>query len=404
MTPSEIKLLQERLMLLPLDQRAIAMALASKMSSLGIGATFVKHIDGPVVESYFFRLSASVPLAKVLSKSEDMAFATNRESAVIMREGNLIAIQLAKTERKKVDFNECLFQTAPELFKLKAPILLGKTSVGANAWLDLAEEPHALIAGSTGSGKSMFLLSTICTLAVIKKPEELRLFIIDSKQIDLTLCEALSHVQRVARNALEFHEVLDYLHNEMRRRNSLLSGIARNIDEYNTIQQNTGSYSKLSRIILIIDEFADVLEEDYSQAKAKIEPFTSFTRLGERLRSLAQLSRASGIHIIAATQRPSVKITSGDLKVNLPCRISFKLSSVHDSKTVLKEVGAESLLGKGDMLVQSVSNSLLRVHAPYVEMGTLGAILADVEGVRNTLQNVITAQEQGVHAHALGEG
>jgi S-DNA-T family DNA segregation ATPase FtsK/SpoIIIE len=183
----------------------------------------------------------------------------------------------------------------------------------------------------------------------------------------------------------------------MRRRNTLMSGIARNIDEYNQIQSIGGS-SRLPRILLIIDEFADLIEEDYLQAKAKIEPFNSFARLGERLRYLAQLSRAAGIHIIAATQRPSVKITSGDLKVNLPCRISFKLTSSFDSKTVLREVGAESLLGQGDMLVQTVSKEkMFRCHAPYVALDDLAAILMNPEGVRDTLVRV-AADSQSTQA------
>jgi S-DNA-T family DNA segregation ATPase FtsK/SpoIIIE len=190
----------------------------------------------------------------------------------------------------------------------------------------------------------------------------------------------------------------------MRRRNSLLSGIARNIDEYNQIQQATGG-GNLPRILLIIDEFADLIEEDYLQAKAKIEPYASFARLGERLRYLAQLSRASGIHIIAATQRPSVKITSGDLKVNLPCRIAFKLTSIFDSKTVLREGGAESLLGSGDMLVQSVSEErVMRVHAPFVELDTLAAILINAEGVRDTLLQVASAERKAAQEHVLSSG
>jgi DNA segregation ATPase FtsK/SpoIIIE-like protein len=139
---------------------------------------------------------------------------------------------------------------------------------------------------------------------------------------------------------------------------------------------------------LVIDEFADIIEEDYSQAKAKVEPFKSFSRLAERLRQLAQLSRAAGINIIAATQRPSVNITSGDLKVNLPLRIAFKLTSRHDSITVLKEQGAENLLGQGDMLVQSSLRPIFRAHAPFVDLNTLGAILSNAEGVRDTLKQV----------------
>ncbi len=376
------------------EQKGLAAALALKLLALGGGSpSYNNFIEGPLVETFYFKLSSSTPLSKIMGKGEDLAFACGRESAVVIREGALIGIQISKKKenRSKVDFNAGLFKLAPQLLSARIPILLGQTHRGEYVSLDLADEPHALIAGSTGSGKSMFLLSTICTLAVCKRPEDIQMVIVDSKQVDLAICEGIPHINKICRNALDLHNALDGLHNEMRRRNALLSGIARNIDEYNQIQHSTGS-PRLPRILLIIDEFADLIEEDYLQAKAKIEPYASLSRLGERLRYLAQLSRASGIHIIAATQRPSVKITSGDLKVNLPCRISFKLTSLFDSKTVLREAGAESLLGSGDMLVQSVSNEkMFRCHAPFVELDTLAAILMDSEGVRNTLQMVTEA-------------
>jgi S-DNA-T family DNA segregation ATPase FtsK/SpoIIIE len=369
-------------------------ALSLKIVSLGAGVTYSHYIEGPLVETFYFKLSASTPLAKIMGKSEDLSLATGRDSCVIVREGSFIGVQLsrAKEDRKKVDFNSCLFRLAPKLLEARIPILLGQTHKGEYVYLDLADEPHALVAGSTGSGKSMFLLSTICTLAVTKTTDEIQIIVVDSKQVDLALCQGIPHVIKVCRNALDLHDALDNLHNEMRRRNALMSGIARNIDEYNQVQRSSGGI-KLPRLLLVIDEFADLIEEDYLQAKAKIEPYASFSRLGERLRYLAQLSRASGIHIIAATQRPSVKITSGDLKVNLPCRISFKLTSLFDSKTVLRESGAEYLLGSGDMLVQSVSSEkMFRAHAPFVELDMLGTVLMNAYGVRDTLVQVANAE------------
>jgi DNA segregation ATPase FtsK/SpoIIIE, S-DNA-T family len=388
---------------LPPGNQKTAVALSLKLISLGATATFSHFIEGPLVETYYFKLGPSTPLAKIMGKGEDMAFATERESAVIMREGGLIGIQLSRQDRQVVDYNTALFKLAHELLTARLPVLLGQTYKGEYKFLDLADEPHALIAGATGSGKSMFLLSTICTLAITKTPEQLQMIIVDSKQVDLALCSELPHVKQLCRSALDLHHALDFLHNEMRRRNSLLSGIARNIDEYNSIQNSVGG-DELPRLVLVIDEFADLIEEDYLQAKAKLEPYASLPRLGERLRSLAQLCRASGINIIAATQRPSVKITSGDLKVNLPLRIAFKLLSNHDSKTVLKETGAENLLGHGDMLVQSVSSALFRAHAPFVKLGDLAAILANLSGVRDTLMTIAShAQSAQVALPATAE-
>ena len=393
---------QSAINFLPALQRTTAVGLGLKLSSLGASATFDHYQEGPLVETFYFRLGSNTPLSKIMGKAEDFAFATNRESAIVLRELSLIGIQLSRVDRQKVDFNSCLFALAPKLLSARIPILLGQNHKGDYEYLDLADEPHALVAGSTGSGKSMFLLSSICTLSICRTPEQIQMFVVDSKQVDLALCEGLPHIKKMCRNALELHDALDFLHNEMRKRNTLMSGIARNIDEYNQVQEVNGGQS-LPRLLLIIDEFADLLEEDYLQAKAKIEPYASFPRLGERLRYLAQLSRAAGIHIIAATQRPSVKITSGDLKVNLPCRISFKLTSLFDSKTVLRESGAEYLLGSGDMLVQSVVRErMFRAHAPFVELDTLAAILANVDGVRDTLIMVASASGKPVATLAQG--
>lgn len=372
---------------LPQETQMVVAMISIKMQSLGIPVQYHHYINGPMVETFFFYLQASVPLAKVFARSDDIALATARDSVIIIREGQFIGFQISKAVREMVNFNQCLFKMAPQLIKMRLPILLGASYTGEYKALDLAEEPHALIAGSTGSGKSMFLLSTACTMAVVKKPEELKMIIVDSKMVDLTVLEGLPHVTTMCRNALDLHLALDVLLNEMRRRNSLLAGVARNIDEYNALPLFTnGLQAKLPRIVLIIDEFADLISEDYEQAKTKQEPFKSYQRLGDRLRTLAQLSRASGINIIAATQRPSVQITGGDLKVNLPCRIAFKLTSLHDSKTVLKETGAEHLLGKGDMLVQTTTQPMFRAHAPWVDMTTLRAILADTSNIRGMMQ------------------
>ena len=196
-----------------------------------------------------------------MGKNEDLALATARDSCVTIREAGFIGIQLAKDkkDRKRVDFNSGLFKLAPQLLAARIPILLGQTHRGEYVYLDLADEPHALIAGSTGSGKSMFLLSTICTLAVTKLQSELQMVIVDSKQVDLAICESIPHINKVCRNALQLHEALDGLHNEMRRRNSLLSGIARNIDEYNSIQRVNGGnrayqeyYSSLMNLRILL--------------------------------------------------------------------------------------------------------------------------------------------------------
>ncbi|HEY1646309.1 MAG TPA: DNA translocase FtsK [Candidatus Saccharimonadales bacterium] len=369
----------------PKETQIVIATIAIKMRSLGLPVMYHHYVNGPMVETYFFRLESSVPLAKVMARADDVALATGSESVVIVREGQFVGFQVAKVKRDTVNFNNCLFRLASNLVQYHCPILLGQTYTGEYKAIDLAEEPHALVAGSTGSGKSMFLLSAACTMAVVKKPEELKMIIVDSKMVDLTVLEGLPHVTNVCRNALDLHNILDVLLNEMRRRNSLLAGIARNIDEYNAKVETVLTGGKLPRIVLIIDEFADLISEDFDQAKAKVEPYNSYQRLGNRLRTLAQLSRASGINIVAATQRPSVQITGGDLKVNLPCRIAFKLTSMHDSKTVLKETGAEHLLGKGDMLVQTVSQPMFRAHAPWVDIDTLKAILADTSNIREML-------------------
>src|SRR5580693_2831417 len=163
MTPLELQ--KESLIkisTLPLGAKTSAANLWQKMNALGVGSYFHSYVEGPLVETFYFTLNSSTPLAKIMTKAEDLALATGKASAVLIREGALIGIQLArqKEHRQKVDFNECLFALAPKLMDCAIPILLGKTHKGDYAYLDLAREPHALVAGSTGSGKSMFLLST----------------------------------------------------------------------------------------------------------------------------------------------------------------------------------------------------------------------------------------------------
>lgn len=362
------------------DQQQIVFALTAKMHALGYAATF-SHLEvGPVITQYFFRAPLDAALSKILSKEEDLALATNSESVLISRERNLINVSVPNHERRRIDFDNCL-QWLAGVAHTGIPLLMGQSPKGENFSLDLSEQPHMLIAGSTGGGKSVFISQLIASMALLKEPTELKLLLVDTKQVDLPLFQSLPHVIAVVDKVIELHTHLDRMMSIVRQRTEKMKGLARNIAEYNNLQLSFGG-DKLPYYVIIIDELADVIGLDKELATSE-DKDTKRTRIHEKLARLAQISRASGIHIIAATQRPSVKIISGDIKANFPTRICFKLPSATDSRVVLDEGGAEYLLGRGDYLFKTAtSGTLARGHGSYVDLNMIAIVLAQHQQLR----------------------
>jgi S-DNA-T family DNA segregation ATPase FtsK/SpoIIIE len=368
------------------EQTQISTALMVKMISLGFRAAPKRAETGPIITNYYFKPMPDALLGKILNKTQDLALAVGATQVSIMRVKDEIQITVPNTERKIIKFDACLHWLAsnPETSAFILPILLGKNSVGDNISLDLTVQPHILIAGSTGSGKSVFLSEIICSLAVLKSPTEVKFILVDTKQLDLTLFSDLDHTLTMVDKISDLYNVLDILIKEVRDRTEKMKGLSRNIKEHNQFLTSTGS-KPWPYYVLIIDELADVIGQDKELARGE-DKDNRRTRISSSLATLAQISRAAGVHIIAATQRPSVQVLSGDIKTNFPTRISFKLPTQQDSRVVLDENGAETLLGAGDFFYKTaISPELNRGHGAFVSTNDIALILSQHENIRRSL-------------------
>lgn len=369
-------------------QDQIKARIAIKLAGLGIKATFLRIEDGPVVTTLYYQLGFETPISKIINRSEDIAIACGVESVLISRKAGEIAIEIPNTNRTVISFDHCLYSLFKdnEVKKLNLPLMLGVDSHGKNFNLDLVEQPHVLIAGSTGGGKSVLLSSIIGALAVCSTPQKVRMILVDTKKLDLPLFQNLPHVIDNIENVEEFQRGMDRLMNIVRKRTDKIKGIARNITEYNALVQ---SRDRLPYFVMFIDELADLIDEDSIRAKTDEDFKSKYPRVQVRIKSLIQICRAVGVHIIAATQRSSVKIINGDIKANFPTRIALRLPTRADSATILTGGGAENLLGKGDMLIESPAYSQLqRCHGAYVSNENIARILDESDRIREQLASI----------------
>jgi S-DNA-T family DNA segregation ATPase FtsK/SpoIIIE len=362
--------------------------LSLKMSSLDFIANFIKAEEGPIVRTYYFEPSMSSNLSKILAREEDLALALAVDSIMVSRELGAITIAVPRKDRQIVKYDQCLYNafSSDAVRSMALPVLLGVDPRGNSIDMDLADQPHLLIAGTTGSGKSVFTSQLICSLAVRHSPKELEFILVDTKQMDLVLFERLAHVKGVVRDIHILRVMLEELIAEVRLRTSTMSGVARNIKEWNERQRVRGNSELMKYVVLIIDEFADVIGSD-REWLATLPKKERPNAIEDLLQRLAQISRAAGIHIVLATQRPSVKTLTGDAKANFPSRIAFKLPSQQDSRVILDENGAEKLLGRGDYLYRlNGTSSVKRAHAAFVEMSDINNILNQHEMIREQFQ------------------
>lgn len=357
-------------------------ALAQKMFSLGFIASFKRVEEGPIVRIYYFEPSPTSPLARIFGKEDDLAVALKVESLILSRELGNIAIAVPRSDRELIRFDQVLFKMlqSEEASKMTLPILMGKDPIGKELYVDLATQPHLLIAGSTNSGKSIFTSQLICSLALFHSPKSLKFHLVDTKQLDLTLFSGLPHIGEVIQDIHALRKTLEELLDLVRERTSMMSGLYRNIKEFNASSMNRSMIYH----VVIIDEFADVMDSDaeylstlHKDVRKEVQP------IDKLVKRLAQISRAAGVHIVIATQRPSVKVVSGDIKTNFPARICFKLPSMQDSRVILDENGAERLLGRGDYLYKtSTSETIKRAHSAYVSPNDIAQVIAQSEMLR----------------------
>ena len=355
--------------------REEAKVLVEKCAEFDVRGQVVQINPGPMVTTYEFKPEAGVKYSRVTGLADDLCLAMRAESILIERMAgkSTVGIQVPNHERETIHLRDVLESETFGKSKARLTLAMGKDINGRIVTADLASMPHVLIAGSTGSGKSVAINAMIMSLLFRTTPAQVRLILVDPKRVELGMYEGVPHLftpiitePKLAANALR-NAV-----REMERRLKLLaSRSVRNIDQYNKLFEGTmpslfddgEPEEPLSYIVIIIDELADLMMLD----RANVE---------ESITRLAQMARAVGIHLILATQRPSVDVITGLIKANVPTRISFRLATKVDSRTIIDTNGAEALLGRGDMLFLPPGTSrLLRLHAPYVSEKETAAVV-----------------------------
>ena len=335
------------------------------LMDFGVSGNIKKVSHGPVVTLNEFEPAAGVKVSKIINLSDDIARNTSSESARIatIPGSNTVGIELPNNIRENVYLSEILANADFKKKEIKLPIALGKNISGKPIVGDLASMPHLLIAGTTGSGKSVCINTIILSLLYRHTPDKCKFILIDPKMLELSTYEGIPHLLcPVITEAKKAASVLGWVVKEMESRYRLMTkeGV-RNIDGYNTKHKLPMPY-----IVVVVDEMSDLM----LVAGKEIENY---------IQKLSQMARAAGIHIIMATQRPSVDVITGTIKANFPTRISFQVTSKIDSRTILGEQGAEQLLGKGDMLYMSSANRIVRIHAPFVSDN-------EIEKINNSLR------------------
>jgi S-DNA-T family DNA segregation ATPase FtsK/SpoIIIE len=357
------------------ELREEARVLVEKCGEFGVDGSVEQINPGPVVTTFEFRPDAGVKYSRVTGLADDLCLAMAAESILIERMPgkSTVGIQVPNHERETIWLRDVVECENFAQSKSKLAIALGKDISGRIVIGDLASMPHVLIAGSTGSGKSVAINAMIMSVLFKSTPEQVRMILVDPKRVELGMYEGIPHLftpiiteAKLAANALR-NAV-----REMERRLKLLAANhVRNIDQFNKLFENGSEYlfedvnqEPLPYIMIIIDELADLMMLD----RANVE---------EAITRLAQMARAVGIHLVLATQRPSVDVITGLIKANVPTRMSFRLATKVDSRTIIDSNGAESLLGRGDMLFLPPGTSRLqRVHAPFVTEKEIAAVTA----------------------------
>ena len=341
--------------------------LLEKLRKFKIDGDVIRTYSGPVVTTFEFKPAPNVPVRKILNLQDDLAMALRAQTIRIQAPipgKDVVGIEIPNSDIETIYLREVLESEIFSTAKSELTIALGKDIVGAPFVTDLKKLPHLLIAGTTGSGKSVGINAMLLSLLYRNSPQTLRLIMIDPKMLEFSMYEGIPHLLTpVITEAKKAVNVLENLVCEMERRYKLMAASkTKNIESYNAKMKEQGEAS-LPFIVVIIDELADLM-------------MTSGKDVEFSIGRLAQMARASGIHLIVATQRPSVDVVTGLIKANLPSRISYRVGQKIDSKVILDQLGAESLLGRGDMLFTPPgSPGLVRLHAPFASEAEIETIV-----------------------------
>ena len=386
-----------------IDERELmegARLLEEKCREFSVEGAVVQIHPGPVVTTYELKPDAGVKYSKITGLADDLCLAMQAESVLIDRipGKSTVGIQIPNPNREQISLRELLESDAYRRSQSKLTLALGKTIHGEPFVSDLATMPHLLIAGSTGTGKSVSVNAMLSSILFRATPDDVRFIMVDPKRLELGMYEDIPHLltpvvvdPKLAANALRWAV------REMEERYKTLAAVGvRNIEQYNRniklaqsetkeplVDDRGNEVKPLPFIVVLIDELADLM-------------MVAGNEVEESIARLAQMARAVGIHLILATQRPSVDVITGLIKANLPARISFRVSSKIDSRTILDGNGAEQLLGKGDMLyLPPASSRFVRLHGPYIseqESARLASFLRK-QG-KPTYDETITAEEK----------
>ncbi|MFG1493894.1 DNA translocase FtsK [Halobacteriovorax sp. ZH4_bin.1] len=365
--------------------------LESKLTEFKIEGEIVNVLKGPVVDTFEFRPGAGVKVSKIAGLADDLSLALYGAPIRVvpaMMGKDTVGVEVPRNPRDIIYLDEVLSSKEFQNAKYSLPIAMGKNAFGESFVIDLATCPHMLVAGATGAGKSVFINSLLVSLLVKKSPKKMKLILIDPKQLEMALYAKLPHLlMPVVTDAKTASIALLWACQEMDRRYGILADFGvRNISGFNEklkratpemlakihhhYEDTTAEDYELPYIVIIVDEFADLV---LTKAGKEIE---------NNIARIAAKARAAGIHLVLATQRPSVDVITGVIKSNFPTRVAFRVSSRTDSSTILDKIGAERLLGKGDMLYKHGINTQ-RVHSSYVDEVEIEALTQKLEALES---------------------
>lgn len=348
--------------------QGIKKILEEKLAEFKITGTIINVMKGPVVDTFELELGAGVKVSRVGSASEDLSLALSGAPIRIvfpLKGKSTVGIEVPRSPREIIYLTELLKSNEFLNNRLRIPLVIGKNAFGESVVEDLASMPHMLVAGATGAGKSVFINSVLVSLLVRLDHHKLKLILIDPKQLELSNYAKLKHLLLPVMTTPSLAScALLWATEEMERRYTLMSQLGvRNIEGYNAKIMNGSAGVVLPYIVVVVDEFADLILSKHGK---DIE--TNICRLAAK-------ARASGIHLLLATQRPSVDVITGLIKSNFPTRVSFRVTSSIDSRTILNATGAEKLLGMGDMLYKTGVETF-RVHSPYIHEDEIDKIVS----------------------------
>ena len=320
---------------------------------------------GPVITLYEILPAAGIKINTIINLAGDISRSMGVGAVRIAQifGTQYLGVEVPNNNREVVSIKELLSDSNFKNSDHKIPICIGKDISGQIEVIDLSKTPHLLVAGTTGSGKSVFINNLLASLLYKFSPDELRLILIDPKMLELSVYNDIAHLLTpVVTEPKKSIIALKWVCKEMERRYSLMNELStRSLEGY-----NQKSESRLPYIVVFIDEMADLM----MTAGKEVEYY---------VQRLAQMARACGIHLVMATQRPSVDIITGSIKANFPSRISFQVASKYDSRTVLGEIGAEQLLGNGDMLMSKNGSNLIRYHSAFISDKEVNKLINEIK-------------------------